>query len=118
MQNHMTGHEANQDTVLEIFALKYDGDIIEFPRAVNYVQWNAMAGDVFVTVRVDDGRTYDLLNREHLDAICGFTFHGIIERADIAHELDWLSVGLAPNAKINRSKKVGEIITWDDVLLD
>ncbi len=38
MQNHMTGHEANQDTVLEIFALKYDGDIIEFPRAVNYVQ--------------------------------------------------------------------------------
>ncbi len=37
MQNSMTGPEASLDTVSEIFALKCDGDIIEFPRAVNYV---------------------------------------------------------------------------------
>jgi predicted homoserine dehydrogenase-like protein len=48
----------------------------------------------------------------------GFTFHGMIERADIARELGALPVVLAPNAKINRPIKAGEIITWDDVLLD
>ena len=53
MQNHMTGPEANLDTVSEIFALKCDGDIIKFPSAGNYVQGNAMAGGVFVAVRVD-----------------------------------------------------------------
>ena len=31
MQNYMTGPEANLDTVSEIFALNWDGDIIEFP---------------------------------------------------------------------------------------
>ena len=47
----------------------------------------------------------DLHIGEHLDDIGGFTFHGIIERVDIARELDGLPVGLAPNAKINRSIK-------------
>jgi predicted homoserine dehydrogenase-like protein len=56
MQNSIPGPEANLDTVLEIFALKCDGDIIEFPGAVYYVQGSAMAGGVFVTVRVDDRR--------------------------------------------------------------
>jgi predicted homoserine dehydrogenase-like protein len=37
MQNSMTGPEANLDTVSEIFALKCDGDIIEFHGAVYYV---------------------------------------------------------------------------------
>jgi len=69
MQNSIPGPEANLDTVLEIFALKCDGDIIEFPGAVYYVQGSAMAGGVFVTVRVDDRRTYDLHIGEHLDDI-------------------------------------------------
>jgi predicted homoserine dehydrogenase-like protein len=60
----------------------------------------------------------DLHIGEHLDDIGGFTFHGIIEHADIARELDALPVGLAPNAKINRYIKAGEITTWNDVLLD
>jgi predicted homoserine dehydrogenase-like protein len=176
MQRGMTGPEADLDTVSEIFALKGDGGITEFPGAVDFVQGSAMAGGVFVTVRVDDERiredlqylkvgkgkyfTFfrpyhlwfleapisvarahlyqqatlvpldrpvadsmavakrDLHIGENLDDIGGFTFHGIIERADIARELDALPVGLAPNAKINRSIKAGEIITWDDVLLD
>lgn len=176
MQRGMTGPEADLDTVSEIFAMKSDGGITEFPGAVDFVQGSAMAGGVFVTVRVDDERiredlqylkvgkgkyfTFfrpyhlwfleapisvarahlyqqatlvpldrpvadsmavakrDLHIGEYLDDIGGFTFHGIIERADIARELDALPVGLAPNAKINRSIKAGEIITWDDVLLD
>jgi predicted homoserine dehydrogenase-like protein len=60
----------------------------------------------------------DLHIGEHLDDIDGFTFHGIIKRADNTCELDSLPVGLTPNAKINRSIKAGEITTWDDVLLD
>lgn len=175
MQRGMTGPEADLDTVSEIFPMKGDGDITEFPGAVDFVQGSAIAGGVFVTVRVDDerirerfavlegrerkvfhilpslsfmvSRSADLrspahlyqqatlvpLDRpvadsmtaakrdlhigEHLDDIGGFTFHGIIECADIARELDALPIGLAPNAKIDRSIKVGEIITWDDVLL-
>ena len=70
-----------------------------------------MAGGVFVTVRVDDRRTCDLHIREHLDDIARFTSHTAFERADITCELDALPAGLAPNAKINRSIKVGEIIT-------
>jgi predicted homoserine dehydrogenase-like protein len=53
----------------------------------------------------------DLHIGEHLDDIDGFTFHGIIERADNTCELDALPVGLTPNAKINQSKKAGEITT-------
>ena len=118
MQNHMTGPEANLDTVSEIFKLKCDGDIIEFPGSMDYVQRNTMAGGVFVAVRVDDGRTCDLQIGEHLDDIGGFTSHTDFERADITCELDASPVGLAPNAKIYRLIKVDEIITWDDVLLD
>jgi predicted homoserine dehydrogenase-like protein len=46
-----------------------------------------------------------------LDDIARFTSHTAFERADITCELDALPAGLAPNAKINRSIKVGEIIT-------
>ena len=53
----------------------------------------------------------DLQIGEHLDDIGGFTSHTAFERADITCELDALPAGLAPNAKINRSIKVGEIIT-------
>ena len=60
----------------------------------------------------------DLHIGEHLDDIDGFTFHGIIERADNTCELVSLPVGLTPNAKINRSIKAGVITMWDDVLLD
>jgi predicted homoserine dehydrogenase-like protein len=52
----MTGPEADLDTVSEIFAMKGDGDITEFPGAIDFVQGSAMAGGAFVTVRVDDER--------------------------------------------------------------
>jgi predicted homoserine dehydrogenase-like protein len=56
MQRGMIGPEANLETVSEIFALEEDGGITRFPGAVDFVQGNAMAGGVFVTVRVENQR--------------------------------------------------------------
>jgi len=52
----MVGPEATLDTVSEIFALEEDGGITTFPGAVDFVQGSAMAGGVFVVVRVQDER--------------------------------------------------------------
>jgi predicted homoserine dehydrogenase-like protein len=55
---------------------------------------------------------------EKLDVFGGFTFYGVIERANIATELDALPVGLAPGAVMAQSVHSGEIIRWKDVRLD
>jgi predicted homoserine dehydrogenase-like protein len=55
---------------------------------------------------------------ERLDEFGGYTFYGVIERAEVARGLNALPVGLAPGAKVVRPVAVGEIVTWDDVLLD
>lgn len=52
----MVGPEANQETVTAIFALEEDGGLAPFPGVVDFVQGSAMAGGVFVTVRVSDAR--------------------------------------------------------------
>jgi len=56
MQRGMNGPEATLDTISEIFALEEDGGITKFPGAIDFVQGNAMAGGVFVTVRILDER--------------------------------------------------------------
>ncbi len=56
MRRGMIGPEATLETVSQVFALKEDGGLTEFPGAVDFVQGNAMAGGVFVTVRVTDPR--------------------------------------------------------------
>ena len=56
MKRGMVGPEANLETVSRIFALEEDGGITTFPGAVDFVQGTAMAGGVFVTVRVPDAR--------------------------------------------------------------
>jgi len=56
MQRGMVGPEATLDTVSDIFALEEDGGISKFPGAVDFVQGPAMAGGVFVVVRVQDER--------------------------------------------------------------
>ena len=56
MRRGMIGPEATLETVSRVFALKEDGGLTEFPGAVDFVQGNAMAGGVFVTVRVTDPR--------------------------------------------------------------
>jgi predicted homoserine dehydrogenase-like protein len=52
----MLGPEADLTTVSRLFALQADGGLIERPGTVDFVQGPAMAGGVFVTVRVQDPR--------------------------------------------------------------
>lgn len=55
-QRGMLGPEADQSNISKIFALKADGGLIESPHTVDFVQGNAMAGGVFITVRIEDAR--------------------------------------------------------------
>jgi predicted homoserine dehydrogenase-like protein len=60
----------------------------------------------------------DLASGERLDDFGGYTFHGVMDRAEVARELNALPVGLAPGAEMVRPVPAGEILTWDDVRLD
>jgi predicted homoserine dehydrogenase-like protein len=55
---------------------------------------------------------------ERLDNFGGYTFYGIMDRAEEARALNALPVGLAPGTEVVRPVAAGEIITWDDVHLD
>ena len=176
MVRGMKGPEADLTNVSEIFALVEDGGITPHPGIVDFVQGSAMAGGVFITVRVgnrriDDDLVYlkvgkgryftffrpyhlwfleapisvaraflhgettlvpldepvaevmtvakkDLRPGDVLDAFGGYTFHGVIEKAAAARELNALPVGLAPGAVMTRDIHRGEVITWDHVRLD
>ncbi len=58
----MTGPEATLETVSQVFALQEDGGLTPFPGVVDFVQGSAMAGGVFVTVRVPSPRIRDDLS--------------------------------------------------------
>jgi predicted homoserine dehydrogenase-like protein len=60
----------------------------------------------------------DLRPGEQLDDFGGYTFYGVIERAEEAQALNALPVGLAPRAEVVRAVPGGEVVTWDDVRLD
>ncbi|MEJ2560697.1 MAG: NAD(P)-dependent oxidoreductase, partial [Anaerolineae bacterium] len=60
----------------------------------------------------------DLKPGDRLDDFGGYTFHGVIDRAEVARGLNALPAGLAPGAEIVRPVATGEILTWDDVRLD
>ncbi len=55
---------------------------------------------------------------DRLDDFGGYTFHGVIDRAAEARRLNALPAGLAPGARIARAVAAGQIVTWDDVVLD
>jgi predicted homoserine dehydrogenase-like protein len=55
---------------------------------------------------------------DRLDDFGGFTFYGIMDRAEEAQALNALPVGLAPGAVVIRPVAAGEIVLWDDVKLD
>ena len=74
MQPGMIGPEATQDTVSGIFALEQDGGVAKFAGAVDYVQGSAMAGGVFITVRIDDARIAQDLNYLKVGSGNYFTF--------------------------------------------
>ncbi|MDD5367955.1 MAG: hypothetical protein PHQ40_02625 [Anaerolineaceae bacterium] len=52
----MVGPQADLGNVSRIFALERDGGITRFTRTVDFVQGSAMAGGVFITVRIEDVR--------------------------------------------------------------
>jgi predicted homoserine dehydrogenase-like protein len=56
MKRGMVGPRATLDTVSQVFALKVDGGIATAPYTVDFVQGSAMAGGVFITVRIQDNR--------------------------------------------------------------
>lgn len=182
MRRGMVGPEVGTDgrpplqAVAEIFALEEDGGICRSMHNVDFVQGSAMAGGVFVVVRVGDERiradleylkvgkgkyytffrpyhlwfleaplsvarahlyhqttlvpldepTADVMTvakrsmqpGEHLDGFGGYTFYGVIDRAETARGLNALPAGLAPGARLVRPAAAGAIITWDDVSLD
>lgn len=60
----------------------------------------------------------DLRAGEVLDDFGGFTFYGVLDRADVAHSLRALPAGLAPGAGVKRDLKKDSVITWDDVELE
>jgi predicted homoserine dehydrogenase-like protein len=55
---------------------------------------------------------------DKLDRFGGYTFHGVMDRAEDTRALNALPVGLAPGAEVVRRVAVGEVVTWDDVKLD
>jgi predicted homoserine dehydrogenase-like protein len=60
----------------------------------------------------------DLKLGERLGGFGGYSYYGIIERADVAQSLNALPAGLAPDATVKKLVKKSEILTWDDVELD
>jgi predicted homoserine dehydrogenase-like protein len=74
MQRGMTGPEATLENISEIFALEEDGGLSQFAGNIDFVQGSAMAGGVFVTVRIDDRRIRDDLNYLKVGSGKYFTF--------------------------------------------
>ena len=53
-----------------------------------------------------------------LDDFGGYSFYGVMDRAEVAADLNALPTGLAPGARMVRAVPRGKIITWADVALD
>lgn len=60
----------------------------------------------------------DLTAGEALDTFGGYTFYGVMDRADTVRNINALPAGLAPGAKLIRPVTAGDIISWENVLLD
>jgi len=60
----------------------------------------------------------DLHPGEKMDVFGGYTFYGVMDRAEAARGANALPVGLAPGARLVRPVVSGEVVTWDDVELD
>ncbi len=60
----------------------------------------------------------DLQAGDILDDFGGYTFYGLIDRAEVAQALDALPAGLAPGAQVVAPVRKGQVIRWADVRLD
>lgn len=57
----------------------------------------------------------DLNAGDVIDGLGGYTVYGMIEQAEVARKEDLLPLGLAPGAKLTKSVKTGEALTYEDV---
>lgn len=55
---------------------------------------------------------------ERLDDFGGYTFYGLMDRAEVGRELNALPAGLAPGAEVANPVAAGQVLTWADVKLD
>jgi predicted homoserine dehydrogenase-like protein len=60
----------------------------------------------------------DLAPGERLDRFGGYTFYGVMDRAEEARRLNALPVGIAPGAQMIKPVDQGDLVTWADVQLD
>jgi predicted homoserine dehydrogenase-like protein len=60
----------------------------------------------------------DLSSGEQLERFGGYTSYGLMDEASATRQQNALPVGLSPGARMRRSVKAGDVITWDDVDLD
>jgi predicted homoserine dehydrogenase-like protein len=60
----------------------------------------------------------DLQPGDRLDEFGGYTFYGLMDRAQEFRNQNALPVGLAVGAKVQNAISAGQVITWDDVKLD
>jgi predicted homoserine dehydrogenase-like protein len=60
----------------------------------------------------------DLQPGEVLERFGGHTCYGVMDLAEEARKHNALPAGLSPGARMARPVKKGQIITWDDVVLD
>lgn len=60
----------------------------------------------------------DLAAGERLDDFGGYTFYGVMDRAEAAQVENALPVGLAPGAQLVQPITAGQVVTWADVRLD
>jgi predicted homoserine dehydrogenase-like protein len=60
----------------------------------------------------------DLVPGDVLERFGGYTTYGVIDLAEEARRLNALPCGLSPGAKVKHPVAAGQIVTWDDVLMD
>jgi len=90
---------------------------ISVARAYLYRQTTLVPKDNLVAESIATAKR-DLVKGDKLDTFGGYTFYGQIEGAKTAKLINALPTGLAPDALIVKPVKAGEIITWDDVVLN
>jgi predicted homoserine dehydrogenase-like protein len=60
----------------------------------------------------------DLQPGEVLERFGGYTCYGVMDLAEEARKLNALPAGISPDARMARPVEKGQVITWDDVVLD
>lgn len=90
---------------------------LSIARAVIYRETTLVALDEPVA-EVATVAKRDLSPGDSLDDYGGYTFRGLNMQAEELYRNNTLPVGLAPGARVVRTVKSGEFLTWEDVELD